>query len=125
MYHYLDISNATVFASTETELIHLANEYAISLARDCDFFQGIHTALITAPLSLESTDSLDNLSRHLHQIIGYLPIFCAIEYVNKAKLLVKLIQNSSSSEFSESMLRLKEILEGLQSELKNWLEQRS
>jgi len=125
MNHYLDLSNATVFANTEAELIHLANEYAISLARDCDFFKGTHTELITDPLSLKSTDSLDNLSKRLHQIIGYLPIFCAIEYVNKAKLLVKLIQNSSSSEFSESMLCLKEILEGLQSELKNWLELRS
>ena len=62
MNHYLDLSNATVFANTEAELIHLANEYAISLARDCDFFKGTHTDLITDPLSLKSTDSLDNLS---------------------------------------------------------------
>jgi alpha-glucuronidase len=119
MNKYLDCSNATGYATTKKELIDLATVFEENLLKEHNFFVKIRSQSYFDQ-ELSSKISRQEIKQHLHQLIGFLPIFCAKEALNEVIILADLVQNSSSSEFRFPVSRLKEILEGLQSELKVW-----
>ena len=119
MNKYLDCSNATGYATTKKELIDLATVFEENLLKEHNFFVKIRSQSYFDQ-ELSSKISRQEIKQHLHQLIGFLPIFCAKEALNEVIILADLVQNSSSSEFRFPVSRLKEILEGLQSVLKVW-----
>ncbi len=119
MNKYLDCSNATGYATTKKVLIDLATVFEENLLKEHNFFVKIRSQSYFDQ-ELSSKISRQEIKQHLHQLIGFLPIFCAKEALNEVIILADLVQNSSSSEFRFPVSRLKEILEGLQSELKVW-----
>ena len=121
MNKYLDCSNATVYAASNEEFMGLAKVFGESLLRECEFFAKISTHAQPDHAFL-SDISIQEFKQHLHQLLGFLPIFCAKDPLNEVIIFTELVKNSSSTDFPFPLSRLKEILEGLQGELKMWAE---
>lgn len=136
MARYFDISAAQEFTSNMDELRALLHTFEGSLREQVTYFQALREHLGRAPLQtkhnrLGTRDCSGiyaklieplrpEILEHLHQMLGFLPLFSNEEVVERIKSIKKLIFNNSFDDLHEPFDRIQGILECLQSELSEW-----